>query len=145
MRIRCGVPVTTTTHGATFGAIPAATLGAMLGATLCAGLLAATPMHAGPFDGVYVPSHDGRGADLSACAQVSILIAGDRVDFYEVACEIANPVQIRDMDALLYDGHCALRGLEKRGRVLIRRMASGDVALVTPFMDVRLAICDVAG
>lgn len=100
---------------------------------------------AGPFDGVYVPHPDGRAADRAGCADLAILIAEDRLRYFDVSCTLANPVQIRDMDAVLFDGQCALDGTAKSGRVLIRRMASGDLAVATPFMDVRLAVCEVAG
>ena len=100
---------------------------------------------AGPFDGVYVAHPDAQPANRAACADLAILIAEDRLRYFDVTCTLANPVQIRDMDALLFDGQCALDGTPKAGRVLIRRMASGDLALVTPFMDVRLAVCEVAG
>lgn len=49
------------------------------------------------------------------------------------------------MDALLYNGNCTLDGAGKSGRALVRRMASGDVTLVTPFMHVRFSACEVAG
>ena len=100
---------------------------------------------AGPYDGVYVSNPGDRAPDPEACQSVPILIAGDRVRYHDVRCDLVNPVQIRDMDAVLYDGICRLDGTSKQGRVLIRRIASGDVALVTPFMDVRLAACRVAG
>ena len=101
--------------------------------------------HAGPYDGVYVANPaDGR-PDPAQCQSVSILIAGDRVRYHDVRCDLANPVQIRDMDAILFDGICQLDQAAKRGRVLIRRMASGDLALVTPFMDVQLTPCRVEG
>lgn len=100
---------------------------------------------AGPFDGVYVPHPAPGAADRAACGDLAILIAEDRLRYFDVTCTLANPVQIRDMDAVLFDGACRLDGTGKAGRVLIRRMASGDLALVTPFMDVRLAACDVAG
>ncbi|MCB1355103.1 MAG: hypothetical protein KDK53_00900 [Maritimibacter sp.] len=99
----------------------------------------------GPFDGVYVPHPGQRAADQAGCADLAILIAEDRLRYFDVSCTLANPVQIREMDALLFDGQCTLDGTAKAGRVLIRRTASGDVALVTPFMDVRLAGCAVAG
>lgn len=108
-------------------------------------LCCATGAGAGPFDGVYVPRASDRPADRAGCATVGIMIAADRVRYFDVSCELSNPVQIREMDALLFDGACSLDGAAKRGRVMIRRMASGDVALVTPFMDVRLAACEVAG
>ena len=102
-------------------------------------------VHAGPYDGVYVVNPaDGR-PDPAECEAVSILIAGDRVTYHDVRCDLGNPVQIRDMDAILFDGICQLDRAAKRGRVLIRRMASGDLALVTPFMDVQLTPCRVEG
>ncbi len=100
---------------------------------------------AGPYDGVYVATSWDQPADYEQCQSVPVLIAGDRVTYHAVYCDLRNPVQIRDMDAIIYDGTCRLDQTSKRGRVLIRRMASGDVALVTPFMDVRLAACRVAG
>lgn len=100
---------------------------------------------AGPFDGVYV-THPERGPpDLTRCAALEVLIADDRVSYFDVQCRLSNPVQIRGMDALLYDSQCTLDGSARAGRVLIRRMSSGDVTLVTPFMDLRLAGCDVSG
>lgn len=110
---------------------------------LCAAAWA-SPTPAGPFDGAYV-ALTGERADRSGCTAPTILIAAERVRYYDVDCALSNPVAIRAMDALLYDGRCVLDGTVKEGRVLIRRMASGDVALVTPFMDVRLATCEAAG
>lgn len=106
--------------------------------------LGAASAGAGPYDGVYV-ANPGTGADFSACAAVPILIAGDRITYFDVDCALANPVQIRAMDGVLYDGECRLDGTRKAGRVLLRRMESGDLALVTPFMDVRVSPCEVAG
>ena len=100
---------------------------------------------AGPYDGVYVAHPGGAAPAIEQCQSVPILIAGDRVTYHDVRCDLANPVQIRGLDAVLYDGTCRLDEISKQGRVLIRRMTSGDVALVTPFMDVRLAVCQVAG
>ncbi|MEZ5722798.1 MAG: hypothetical protein R3D59_15215 [Paracoccaceae bacterium] len=108
------------------------------------GLCAVTAV-AGPFDGVYVAHSDAGAPDWSGCAALDILIADDRVRYFDVDCSLTAPVQIRDMDALLFDGQCTLDGRSKAGRVLIRRMETGDVMLVTPFMDVRLAGCEVAG
>ena len=113
-------------------------------AALCLGLSTAGTL-AGPLDGVYVPNPSGRAPDRSGCETVAILIAEDRLRYFEVRCALSKPVQIRAMEALLYDGQCSLDGSAKQGRVLIRRMASGDVAVVTPFMDMRLAACEVAG
>lgn len=110
---------------------------------LCAGL-SAVAAKAGPYDGVYV-TRSGEGVDRSGCAAPDILIAADNVRYFDVRCTLSNPVRIRAMEALLFDGRCSLDGTLKEGRVLIRRMASGDIALVTPFMDVRLAACEVAG
>jgi hypothetical protein len=115
-----------------------------LAALCCGGALA------GPYDGVYVPSSGGQAPGLEACAALGILIGEDWLKYYEIRCDLSNPVQIRAMDALLHDGICWIEGGSpetppKEGRVLIRRMASGDIALVTPYMDVRLAACEVAG
>ncbi len=115
-------------------------LAGALGAALWAGVVVA-----GPFDGVYVPHPGERAADRAGCADLTILIAEDRLRYFDMSCTLANPVQIRDMDAVLFDGQCTLDATAKAGRVLIRRMASGDVTVVTPFMDVRLAGCEVAG
>lgn len=105
---------------------------------------------AGPYDGVYVPNPGAQTPALEACAALGILIGEDWMKYYEIRCDLSNPVQIRAMDARLYDGICWIEGGSsqtppKEGRVLIRRMASGDIALVTPYMDVRLAACEVAG
>lgn len=114
--------------------------GVLAGALFCA-----SGAIAGPFDGVYVPHPAGAPVDRGGCASVGIIIAADQVRYFAVRCALSNPVQIREMDAVLFDGACSLDGSAKQGRVMIRRMASGDVALVTPFMDVRLAACEVAG
>ena len=121
-------------------------------ASAAAGLIAlclAGGAIAGQFDGVYVTAPDGSAADRDGCRSVPILITSEKVTYFEMRCDLENPVQIRAMDGVLYDGTCWLdragRGAAKQGRVLIRRMASGDVALVTPFMDVRLAACRVEG
>jgi len=101
------------------------------------------------YDGVYVANPTNGEPDRTTCATVPILIARDRVTYFDLRCDLANPVQIRAMDGVLYDGTCWLdrvgQGASKTGRILIRRMASGDLALVTPFMDVQVSACQVAG
>jgi len=84
-------------------------------AALCLGLSTAGTL-AGPFDGVYVPNPSGRAPDRSGCETVAILIAEDRLRYFEVRCALSNPVQIRAMEALLYDGQCSLDGSAKQGR-----------------------------
>lgn len=88
---------------------------------------------AGPYDGLYRPNYDWAmswdcqsiGMDGGALA-----IDGDTITGVDNACTLADPIEVRGMSAVLYDGTCSGEGESYSERVMIMAHDFG-VYLVT--------------
>ena len=77
---------------------------------------------AGPFDGLYRPNYDWAlawdcesvGVDGGALA-----VEGDTLRAVENTCTLTEPVEIRDMEAVLYDAACLGEGGASEGRIML--------------------------
>lgn len=79
---------------------------------------------AGPFDGLYRPS----GAGDWDCREIgmeggALAVAEGRIDFIEGFCRLENPVAVRGMAAVLYDGACVTEGRDSAQRLLLMKHA----------------------
>lgn len=84
--------------------------------------LVATPAMA--FDGVY-------GDCAGTGDAVPIVIAGDRVVFYESECRLTNPVVVRDMPgAVLFDATCTGEGDTWGYRLFLQRTEAGGIIML---------------
>lgn len=87
--------------------------------------LAPLALAAGPFDGLYRPNYDW--AKSWDCKTVgmdggALEIRGDRLSGVENTCTLTDPVEVRDMAAVLYDESCVGEGTTgATGRVMIMR------------------------
>lgn len=65
-------------------------------------------------------------AEQSACAYPDTMLEFTETTYFgfEDTCELTNPVNIRDMDAVLFDAVCNGEGGEKTSRLMIA--AEGD-------------------
>ncbi len=98
----------------------------------CFALLAVLPFAvasaAGPFDGIYRPNHDfavswdctSIGMDGGALA-----IQGQELFGVENRCELTEPVRIKGMNAILYNGICAGEGDEYSERIMLMKSDHG--------------------
>lgn len=91
-------------------------------------LACATAAHGGPYDGIYRPDADwAEGWD---CRSVGMdggaLEVRDGMFFgVESACELTNPVTVRDLDATLFDAVCSGEGESYGYRMMLMRTANG--------------------
>ncbi len=87
--------------------------------------LAAGPGAAAGLDGVY---------DLDCAAAVSdarVTISGNRIEFWETACSLENPVNVRDLGgAVLFDMRCTGEGETWTDRVLLMPSLEGGLVRV---------------
>ena len=77
---------------------------------------------AGPFDGLYRPNYDW--ASAWDCASVGIdggalAVEGETLKAVENTCTLTDPVEVRDMAAVLYDASCTGEGGESQGRIML--------------------------
>ncbi len=115
-----------------------------LSAQLLAVLCCATPLAAGPFDGLYRP--DQPWAEGWDCQTVgsdggALSIKGDLFQGVENQCRLTNPVPVTGMDAMLYDAECAGEGETYSYRLMLMRTPDG-VALIEDGSVVPLKRCD---
>ena len=88
----------------------------------------ATTSAAGPFDGIYRPNYDSTahwnctdiGADSGAMA-----IQGNVLFETESNCILTDPVRVNGMNAVLYNGQCAIEGTEYSERVMLMKSGHG--------------------
>ncbi|MCX7286767.1 MAG: hypothetical protein NTW20_04220 [Rhodobacterales bacterium] len=94
----------------------------------CLATCLATPLFAGPFDGLYRP--DQPWAESWDCRTVgsdggAVAIEGDMFKGVESACKLTNPVPVTGMDAMLYDAECAADGETVSYRLMLLRLPEG--------------------
>lgn len=104
---------------------------------IAVGLLIASPALAGPFDGTY---------SLDPSAGCTEGAAGLRIEdnvFHgiESKCRMENPVDVRDMDAFLYDMQCSGEGESWTARALFMNGAEGGLIMVWNGFAFQYASC----
>ena len=77
---------------------------------------------AGPFDGLYRPNYDW--ALAWDCESVGIdggalEVEDETLRAVENTCALSDPVEVRDMAAVLYDASCSAEGAETAGRIML--------------------------
>ncbi|MEO0391351.1 MAG: hypothetical protein AAF218_10495 [Pseudomonadota bacterium] len=93
-------------------------------------------------DGLYYP--EGYGAwDCQSVGSDGGALEIREGWFYgvESACELTNPVAVRDMGATLYDGVCSAEGTEYTERLMIMTAFDGAVIVVRKGFASRLLPC----
>ncbi|HCQ64099.1 MAG TPA: hypothetical protein DIU07_02510 [Rhodobacteraceae bacterium] len=77
---------------------------------------------AGPFDGLYRPNYDWALAwDCKSIGQDggALAIEDQTMRAVENTCDLTEPVEIRDMEAVLYDASCTGEGGASEGRIML--------------------------
>ncbi len=77
---------------------------------------------AGPFDGLYRPNYDW--ASAWDCTSVGIdggalAVEGETLRAVDNSCTLTDPVDIRDMEAVLYDAACTGAAGASEGRIIL--------------------------
>jgi len=88
--------------------------------------------HAQNFDGLYHPEGQrGWFCDLQSLGQEggALGIQDNMLIGVENTCSLTNPVNVRDMDAVLYDLKCEAEGETSQERALIARSDTGVIIL----------------
>ena len=105
-----------------------------IAAALAASLVAAP---AAAFDGTYGEVCEVVG-DMAP-----VIIEGDIITFYESACQLTNPVSVRDMDgAVLFDMQCSGEGEVWTERVFLQPGWDGGLIFVSRGFAEMLPRCD---
>lgn len=114
-----------------------------MAAALVVALVVATAAGAGPYDGAYLTREEIDAGHTCETAEWRTLWFRD--DAYDVAgdyeCRLANPVPVRDMNAVLYDNACSADGPRDLERIMILTSADG-VWMVSDFGAMELVRCD---
>lgn len=94
--------------------------------------LSALSAIAGPFDGNYYDRANGpsEGYCIATPGYSSAEIIGNEVVFYETSCALSNPVNVRGMDAYLFDATCTGDGSAYDTRIMLMRPDGGDGIIV---------------
>lgn len=95
---------------------------------LCAGIAAGT-LHAGPFDGVFTQGEKW-DCGLAGVDGGALVIRDDIFYGVEMQCLMQNPVNVRDMDAVLYDMSCSGEGNQWTERAMFMTAADKGLILV---------------
>jgi hypothetical protein len=96
---------------------------AVLALALAPGLAVATP-----YDGLYRPNYDFAASwDCTTVGMEggALAIEDDRLIGVETGCELADPVEVRGMNAVLYDATCGGEGEVYEERVMLMAHAFG--------------------
>lgn len=78
-----------------------------------------------PYDGSYLPEDYANGA--RSCAEAGTpggitSISGDTIVTTLYGCRLANPVEVRGMEATLYDAVCGSDSEQGGGRLMLTRL-----------------------
>ena len=101
---------------------------AMRVAAFLAVLPSAAAYAAGPFDGTFRPNHDSTiHWDCTSIGQDggAMSIRGNELVGTEWGCLLTDPVRVRGMNALLYNGVCASEGTEYSERIMLMKSEHG--------------------
>jgi len=113
-------------------------------AALAGGLCAAAPLAAGQFDGTYKLTPDADcgliGREDGALRVKSGVLTG-----VETECRMTNPVNVRDMQGVLFDMQCSGEGSQWSERALFLRAADGGLILVWDGFAFAYDSCDATG
>ncbi len=84
------------------------------------------------FDGTYSldPGSSGCVVGQGDVPGAAFRIEGGVFTGVAATCEMRNPTNIRDMDAVLFDFHCEGEGTSWRDRVMLMRMDDGSLLRV---------------
>ena len=113
-------------------------------AAIFAALGLATSAAAGPFDGIYRPAGDwAAGWDCRTVGSDggALAIRDGRFFGVENVCALTNPVQVRDMNAVLFDGECTGEGMTYSERLMLMAIPGG-VAVIRDGSVSELRRCD---
>ena len=75
-----------------------------------------------PYDGLYRPNYDfALGWDCTTVGMDggALALEGDRLIGLENACRLSAPVEVRDMNAVLYDASCSGEGETTSERIML--------------------------
>lgn len=75
----------------------------------------------GPYDGLYRPNYDwGESWDCSSVGSDggAMAIGDDRITGIGTSCALSNPIDVRGMDAVLYDMDCTGTNGAQRSMIL---------------------------
>lgn len=91
-------------------------------------VLAAAPLAAQSFDGVYRPAGPA-GANWN-CQVVgidggAIAVRGNLIQAVESTCELSAPIEIRRMEAKLFNGRCDEEGISTAHRFFLSKTVNG--------------------
>ncbi|WP_425040425.1 hypothetical protein [Primorskyibacter sp. S187A] len=102
----------------------------------------AVPVSAGPWDGLYRPagSPDWNCLDIGMDGG-ALQFEDDIFKGVETECLLANPVNVREMDAILYNMRCTGEGTTSAERAMVMRTPQG-VALIRDGSIARFARCE---
>ncbi len=94
--------------------------------------LTVTVAAAGPFDGNFYDRENGPNEDYCAATPEGGIakVQANKVFFYETYCKLSNPVNVRGMDAILYDAECGSEGPVSERRIMLMRPRDGDGIIV---------------
>ena len=98
--------------------------------------VSATPLVAGPFDGLYRPE----GATTWDCTSVgsdggALAVRDDVFYGVENACQLTNPVAVNGMSAVLYDAECNGEGESYSKRLMLMRVPEGLAVVEDGFVN----------
>lgn len=98
----------------------------MRASLLLTAALLASPLAAGPFDGIYRPDQ-AESWDCQSIGQDggALSVQGDTFTGVENQCKLTNPVPVTGMDAILYDAECAGEGELYSYRIMLMRLPEG--------------------
>ena len=94
----------------------------MLRSVIVLSLILPAVAAAGPFDGLYRPNYDW--ALAWDCKSVGVdggalEVEGETLRAVENTCALSDPVEVRDMAAVLYDASCTGEGGASEGRIML--------------------------
>ncbi|KKL67969.1 hypothetical protein LCGC14_2129680 [marine sediment metagenome] len=113
-------------------------------ASLAAVTLAAPGALASPFDGKWRPGSDTL-CDEDAEPDGWIRIEDDTFEGVKSRCVMASPVNVRDMDAILYDMQCSAEDTEWTDRAMLMRAADGGLIMVWNGFAFKYESCPLPG
>lgn len=104
----------------------------LFGAMMAAGVAAPAVADMTRFDGTYRLFNDGAPCVVGEgdVAGAAFRIEKGRLFGIESTCTLANPTNIRDMDAMLFDLQCVGEGLNWSDRIFLMKMDDGSLLYV---------------
>jgi hypothetical protein len=72
----------------------------------------------------------------------AIAVGNGRFEGAENSCTLANPVNVRDMQATLHNAACSAQGVVTQEWIMLKQAARGGIWLIRDGWAVRLSVCD---